>query len=118
MAEGWQIGEAFVDGYDILAHHQEKNVACRIELKAMDIANRTKEANLTAPVSPTEQRTCTHIVIYVEPHGWFFVARKDRILTDKGNIFAALNKDRQLRTPKKGSKSFASFKDQWSQLFE
>lgn len=118
MTDGWQVGEAYDDGYDLLAYHQRNNVACRIELKAMDITNRTDEGNLTAPVSPTEQEHCTHIVVYVEPHGWFFIARKDRILTEKGNIYAALNKKRQLRTPRVGSRSFTPYKDQWSQLFE
>ena len=84
----------------------------------MDIENRTKEGNLTAPVSSTERHVCSHIVIYVEPHGWFFIARKGEILTEKGNIFAALNEGRTLRVPREGSKSFARFKDCWDELLK
>ena len=113
---GWQVGEAFDDGYDILAYNDDKKITCKIELKSMDISNRVPNANLTAPVSPVEQQRCTHIVVYVEPEGMFFIARKDRILTPNGNIFAALNAKRQLRTPKPGSKSFAPFRDAWNEL--
>jgi len=118
MNRGWQVGEAFDDGYDLLAHHAESNTVCRIELKTMDIGNRSKGVNLTAPVSPTERRHCTHIVAYVEPHGWFFIARKDRVLTEGGNIFAAINERGELRKPRGNSMSFATFKDAWEQLLE
>ena len=118
MKEGWQVGEAFDDGYDLLAHHSASNTVCRIELKTMDIDNRSKGVNLTAPVSPTERNHCTHIVVYVEPKGWFFIARKDRILTDAGNIFAAINENGERRKPRGESKSFAKFQNAWGQLLE
>jgi hypothetical protein len=118
LSLGWKTGEAFDDGYDVLAYHPERHVACYIELKSMDIANRGPGTNLTAPVSVFEQRSCTHIVVYVEPGGWFFVARKDKILTPAGNIFAALNQKRELRTPKKDSRSFAPYRDAWHELLE
>ncbi|MFZ4775983.1 MAG: hypothetical protein ACOYM3_11495 [Terrimicrobiaceae bacterium] len=118
MKRGWKVGEAYDDGYDILAHHPVNNRTAFIELKTMDITNRTSAGNLTAPVTKTEQKRCTHIVIYVEPDGWYFIARKAEILTENGNVFAALNKQRQLRTPMTCSKSFAKFKDAWDELLK
>lgn len=117
QSDGWRVGEALDDGYDLLAHHPERGVTCLIELKAMDIRNRGRGSNLTAPVSATERRTCTHIIVYVEPNGWYFIARKSEVLTPKGNVFAALHQHGGLRTLKSGSKSFARFKDAWSELF-
>ncbi len=84
----------------------------------MDIANRSAGVNLTAPVTPTERTTCTHIIVYVEPHGWYFIARKDDVLTEKGNIFAAINEKGELRKPERGSKSFARFQDAWGELLK
>lgn len=116
QSEGWRVGEALDDGFDLLAYHPRHKVTCLIELKTMDIQNRTAGSNLTAPVSATERRTCTHIIVYVEPHGWYFIARKNQVLTPNGNVFAALNRQRQLRTPEPGSKSFARFQNAWDEL--
>lgn len=113
---GWQVGEAFEDGYDLLAFHPQHNKVCRIEVKTMDISNRSEGVNLTAPVSLTERKVCTHIIVYVEPHGWYFVAKKEHILTPSGNIFAAIDRNGTLRTPKKRSKSFVPFQDAWDEL--
>lgn len=74
--EGWKVGEAFDDGYDLLAHHPEHGVTCYIELKTMDIRNRGKGVNLTAPVSRKEQDTCSHIIVNLEPDGRYFIAEK------------------------------------------
>ena len=63
--QGWRVGEAFDNGYDLLAHHPEKNITCYIELKTMDSSNRGEDSNLTAPVSETERVTCTHIIVYL-----------------------------------------------------
>lgn len=114
--KGWRVGEAFDDGYDLLAHHPEQNVTCYIELKTMDSSNRSKDSNLTAPVSPKERDTCTHIIVYLEPIGQYFIARKDRILTPKGNIFAATNDKGELRKQKEDSYSFAKYQDAWNEL--
>ncbi|WP_026970461.1 hypothetical protein [Aliagarivorans marinus] len=114
--KGWRVGEAFDDGYDLLAHHPEKNVTCYIELKTMDSSNRGTDTNLTAPVSQKERQTCTHIIIYLEPEGRYFIARKDNILTSKGNIFAATNKSGSLRSPREHSKSFAKYENKWNEL--
>jgi hypothetical protein len=114
--KGWRVGEAFDDGYDLLAHHPEQNVTCYIELKTMDSSNRGKESNLTAPVSAKERDTCTHIIVYLEPIGQYFIARKDRILTPKGNIFAATNDKGELRKQKEDSYSFAKYQDAWDEL--
>jgi len=116
MKSGWKVGEAYDDGYDILAHHPVKDRTVFIELKTMDITNRTSAGHLTAPITKTEQVNCTHIVIYVEPEGLFFIARKAEILTSKGNVFAALNKKRQMCKPRAGSRSFARFKNAWNEL--
>jgi hypothetical protein len=113
--QGWCVGEAFDDGYDLLAHHPERNVTCYIELKTMDLSNRGKDSNLTAPVSEKERNTCTHIIVYLEPEGRYFIARKDKILT-KGSIFAATNENGIFRTPTKNSKSFAPYEDHWDEL--
>ena len=113
---GWRVGEAFDDGYDLLAHHPDEKVTCYIELKTMDSSNRGERSNLTAPVSTKERETCTHIIVYLEPIGLYFIARKDRILTLKGNIFAATNKDGELRKPTEGSYSFAKYQDAWDEL--
>jgi hypothetical protein len=112
---GWKVGEAFDDGYDLLAHHPKTGKVCRIELKVMDLANRSRGVNLTAPVAPMEQ-TCTHIIVYVEPHGGYFIAQKNDVLTDNGNIFAAVNANGELRKPQHGSKSFARFQNAWGEL--
>ena len=113
---GWLVGEAFDDGYDILAV-KDKKVICKIELKTMDMDNRGPKSNLTAPVSKNEREQCTHIIIYLEPIGRFFIARKDKILTKKGNVFAAINKERNdLTTPRNQSFSFANFENQWQEL--
>lgn len=114
--KGWLVGEAFDDGYDLLAVKNSKFV-CKIELKTMDLDNRGTQSNLTAPVSQKERETCTHIIVYIEPAGRYFIARKDKILTNKGNIFAAIAKDRSgLRYPKGNSFSFARFEDAWEEL--
>lgn len=114
---GWKVGEAFDDGFDLLAHHPKTEKVALIEIKAMDIDNRAEGVNLTAPVSKKEQRTCTHIVAYVEPHGWYFIARKDRVITNKGNIHATITPEGKLRPPRRGSKSLTHYKDAWDQLF-
>ena len=116
--EGWLVGEAFDDGYDLLAHYPKKNKTCFIELKSMDISNRSPGVNLTAPVTPEERKKCSHIVVYVEPEGRFFVARKQNILTDKGNIFAAINAKGELSTPRENSKSFARYENAWYELLK
>jgi len=116
LQRGWKVGEAYDDGYDILAYHPNHNIAVYIELKSMDISNRTPNGNLTAPISPKEQVSCSHIVIYVEPHGWFFIAKKEDIITEHGNIFAALNEKRELRKSRDKSKSFAKYQDCWDEL--
>jgi len=113
---GWRVGEAFSDGYDLLAHHPVHNTTCLIELKTMDISNRGKDSNLTAPVSAMERETCTHIIAYIEPAGRYFIARKDKILTPKGNIFAATDQEGRLRKPREESKSFARFEEAWEEL--
>ena len=53
--EGWRVGEVFYDGYDLRAHHPKRNKTCFIELKTMDITNRSPGVNLTAPVTAPEQ---------------------------------------------------------------
>lgn len=114
--KGWSVGEAFDDGYDLLAVKNDK-IVCKIELKTMDLDNRGSQSNLTAPVSQKERDTCTHIIVYLEPVGRYFIARKDKILTNEGNIFAAINKERTgLRHPKENSFSFAKFEDSWEEL--
>ena len=113
---GWRVGEAFDDGYDLLAHYPQQNVTCYIELKTMDSSNRGKDTNLTAPVSAKERETCTHIIVYLEPEGRYFIARKDKILTPKGNIFAATNAKGELRKQKEASHSFAKYEDTWDEL--
>jgi hypothetical protein len=113
---GWRVGEALDDGYDLLAFHAASGRVCLIELKTMDLSNRSPGVNLTAPVTPEEAATCTHIVAYVEPEGWYFVAKKEHVLTDGGNIFAAVDDNGNLRSPRPGSKSFAAFRDKWDEL--
>ena len=116
--KGWRVGEAFDDGYDLLAHHPERNATCYIELKTMDSSNRGKDSNLTAPVSAKERDTCTHIIVYLEPEGRYFIARKNRILTPKGNIFAAINDKGVLRAAKENSYSFAKYENAWDELLK
>lgn len=118
LQRGWKVGEAYDDGYDILAYHPQFQRAAYIELKTMDIDNRTREGNLTAPISATERAACTHIVVYVEPHGWYFIAKKESIVTENGSIFAALNEKRELRKPQAGSRSFAKYRDCWDELLK
>ncbi len=113
---GWKVGEALDDGYDLLAYDPNSKKVCLIELKAMDTENRSAGVNLTAPLTETEINTCTHIIVYLEPQGWVFIAKKENVLTPKGNIFAALDENGNLRQPKEGSKSFAPFKDRWEEL--
>jgi len=113
---GWRVGEAFDDGYDLLAHHPDRDVTCYIELKTMDASNRGKGSNLTAPVSAKERNTCTHIIVYLEPEGRYFIARKDKILTPKGNIFAAINDKGILRVPRENRNSFAKYENAWEEL--
>ncbi len=115
---GWRVGEAFDDGYDLLAHHPIQKVTCYIELKTMDSLNRGEESNLTAPVSKKERETCTHIIVYLEPEGRYFIARKDEILTPNGNIFAATNKAGELRVPRKNTHSFAGYEGKWDELLK
>ena len=115
---GWKVGEAFDDGYDLLAYHPKKSKKpCYIELKTKDLENLSPTNNLIAPLTKTERSICTHIIVYVEPKGWVFIAKKENVLPPGGSIFAALDKNRNLRQPKKGSKSFAPFKDRWDELF-
>lgn len=116
--KGWLVGEAFDDGFDLLAVYPETNDICKIELKTMDLDNRAEGTNLTAPVSRKEQEICTHIIIYLEPEGRYFIAKKDKILTKKGSIFAATDSNGVLRKPRKGSFSFAIYENCWEQLKE
>ena len=113
---GWKVGEAFDDGYDLLASHLKKKKLCLIEVKAMDISNRSTGVNLSAPLSKSEARACTHVIAYVEPQGLVFIARKQSVLTRGGNIFAAIDKSGSLRKTRKGSRSFAPFMDRWDEL--
>ena len=113
---GWRVGEALDDGYDLLAHYPAENRTCLIELKTMDSSNRAANSNLTATVSPTEREICTHIVVYLEPEGRYFIARKHLVLTEAGSIFAATNSRGELRTPREDSQSFAHFEDRWEEL--
>ncbi len=113
---GWKVGEAFDDGYDLLAYHPKSKKTSLIELKTMDTENRAAGVNLTAPLTETERSTCTHIIVYVEPQGWVFIAKKQNVLTPKGNIFAAVDDKGNLRQPKKGKKSFTPFKNKWEEL--
>lgn len=114
--QGWRVGEAFDDGYDILAHNPFSNITCYIELKTMDSSNRSKKSNLTAPITQKEKATCTHIIVYLEPEGRYFIARKSQIITEKSSIFASTNEHGKLRTPQANSKSFAKFEDSWQEL--
>ena len=117
--QGWLVGEAFDEGYDLLAVKEGVNgkIVCKIELKTMDLENRGPQSNLTAPVSPKERDHCTHIIVYLEPEGRYYIARKDKILTNKGNIFAAFNKNsNKIREPKSGSHSFAKYEGTWEEL--
>jgi hypothetical protein len=83
------------------------------ELKTMDLSNRSPGVNLTAPVTPEEATTCTHIVAYVEPEGWYyFVVKKEHTLTDGGNIFVAVDDNGNLRSPRPGSKELRRFQRQ------
>lgn len=116
--QGWRVGEALDDGYDLLAHHPESKVTCYIELKTMDADNRSPGTNLTAPVSAKERETCTHIIVYLEPIGRYFIARKQLILTQKGNIFAATDQGGNLRRPRANSQSFAKYENKWVELFK
>jgi hypothetical protein len=118
---GWLVGEAFDDGYDLLAVFPKsdivaKDIVCKIELKTMDNDNRGAGSNLTAPVSPKERESCTHIIVYLEPEGRYFIARKDKILTNKGNIYAATDNSGNLRKPREGSFSFSRYEDKWDEL--
>ena len=114
--KGWLVGEAFDDGFDLLAVKNEK-IVCKIELKTMDIRNRGEKSNLTAPISKKEKETCTHIIVYLEPDGLFFIAKKEKIITNMNNIFAALNKKtRKIRVPKNNSFSFAKYENAWEEL--
>ena len=117
--KGWLVGEAFDDGFDLLAvkENEKGKIVCKIELKTMDLENRGPQSNLTAPVSPKERENCSHIIVYLEPEGRYFIARKDKILTTKGNIFAAVNKvGNKLRAPKNDSFSFVRYEDSWEEL--
>lgn len=114
---GWLVGEAFDNGYDLLAVYPKTKDVCLIELKTMDLDNRAAETNLTAPVSKKEREKCTHIIVYLEPEGRCFIAKKKNILTKKGNIFAATTTDGKLRKPRKGSFSFAEYENAWDELF-
>ena len=118
LQKGWCVGEAFDDGYDLLAHHPDHNTTCYIELKTMDSSNRGAGTNLTAPVSTKERETCTHIIVYLEPEGRYFIARKNNILTDHGNIFAATNEQGELCIPRENSNSFAKYEDAWDELLK
>ncbi len=113
---GWLVGEAFDDGYDLLVVFPGLNHHCRIELKTMDIDNRSSKSNLTAPVSQKERESCTHIIVYLEPDGRYFIARKDKILTNKGNIYAATDENGVLRNPREGSFSFSRYENKWEEL--
>lgn len=116
MQQGWKVGEALDDGYDILAYNHKHNKVIFIELKTMDKRNRRKGVNLTASVTKKEAESCTHIIAYVEPDGDFFIARKREVITNKGNIFASIRDDGSYRISKQNSKSFVNFKDAWAEL--
>jgi hypothetical protein len=118
LKKGWKVGEALDDGYDLLAYNPETKRTVFIEVKAMDIDNRSEGVNLTSKISPTEYDTCTHVIIYVEPKGWFFIARKAKIVTHSSSVFAALDRNGELRKPNENKLSFAKYKDCWDELLE
>ena len=118
---GWLVGEAFDDGYDLLAVFPQSemvsnDIVCKIELKTMDNDNRGAGSNLTAPVSSRERESCTHIIVYLEPEGRYFIARKDKILTNKGNIYAATDSTGKLRNYRENSFSFTRYENSWDEL--
>jgi len=118
MQEGWKVGEVFDDGYDILAYNPNQNKIALIELKAMDKQNRAEKVNLTATLTSRERDTCTHIIAYVEPEGDIFIAKKENILTKKGNIFCAMKSCGEYSNPRPNSKSFFNYKNSWDQLLK
>jgi hypothetical protein len=115
--KGWLVGEAFADGYDLLVVNPKSKKVCKVELKTMDLENRVaNNTNLTAPVSQFERTNCTHIIVYVEPFGDIFIARKNKILTKTG-IFCAYNHTKQeYRKAAKNSRSFGPYKNAWHEL--
>lgn len=117
MQLGWRVGEAYDDGYDLLAYNEKHKKSVLIELKTMDIDNRKTGGNLTAVLTTNEIKTCTHIIIYVEPDGFCFIAPKNKILTSKGSVFASLNNKREFRAPRANCKNFSIYKEDWNQLF-
>ena len=86
---GWKVGEAFDDGYDLLAYHPKSKKVSLIELKAMDTENRAAGVNLTAPLTETERTAPAPTLSSMwNRRAGCSSPRKQNVLTPKGDGYS------------------------------
>jgi hypothetical protein len=113
---GWMVGRSFDAGYDLLAYSPKHYRICSIGVVTFDLIGPPKPTELRAELPVKVTKTATHLIVYVEPPGWFFIARKEDILVNGGEIRAVLDQSGRPLDKNENPKSFGIFKDQWDQL--
>ncbi|MFP4564149.1 MAG: hypothetical protein ACLFRY_12655, partial [Spirochaetia bacterium] len=91
---------------------------CSIGVVAFDLIGPPKITELKYRLPEKTAKTATHIIVYVEPPGWFFIARKKDVLDNACEIRSVLDQSGRPLDKKENLKSFGLFKDQWDQLLK
>ena len=107
---GWKVGEAFDDGYDLLAFHptSKKTSLHRTQGNGHGEPFAWQQPDCTCD---REKHTCTHIIVYVEPQGWVFITLKRR-LSPQGQHIRCPGYKGNLRQPKEGEEEFHAVQEQ------
>ena len=115
---GWMVGRSFDAGYDLLAYSPKHYRICSIGVVTFDLVGPPKITELKTGLPEKVAKTVTHLIIYVEPPGWFFIARKGDILSNGCEIGAVLDQSGRPLDKNDNPRSFGAFKDQWDQLLK
>lgn len=115
---GWMVGRSYDPGYDLLTYSPKHYRICSIGVVTFDLTGPAKIAELRRQLSEKTVRTATHIIIYIEPAAWFFIARTEDIIDDAGGISSVLDQSGRPLDEKDNHLSFGRFRNMWDQLFK
>ena len=113
---GCIVGRSFDTGYDLLAYSPKHYRICSIGVITFDLIGPPKITELRKALPEKVAKTATHLIVYVEPPGWFFIARKEDILLKGDEIRSVLDQSGRPLDKKDNPSSFGIFKDQWERL--
>ncbi len=115
---GWMVGRSFDAGYDLLAYSPKHYRICSIGVVTFDLIGPPKITELKTRLPEKVAKTATHLIVYVEPPGWFFIARKEDILYNAWEIRTVLDQSGRPLDKNDNPSSFGLFKDHWDQLLK